>query len=131
MLGTGWQARTHLRAIAAVRDIKHVKVFSPTPANRARYADEMSQLLQIEVVPCESPEEAVEGVDILASCTNANTPPVTADMVAPGMHLDDVGGQFAPDVADKIDIIIGGGPKSQLIGGIPIDDSMGFPTEAP
>ena len=42
MLGSGGMARTYLEAFAAVRDIRSVKVFSPTKANRERYAEEMS-----------------------------------------------------------------------------------------
>ena len=128
MLGAGGMARSHLMAFAAVREIKVAKVFSPTKAHREQYAEEMSALLNIEVMPCESAEEAVSGADILSTCTNSVVHTVFAHMLEPGMHLTQVAREFAPDVLPKIDLAIGGDPKSQIYSGVPIDDSRGFTT---
>ena len=67
-------ARSHLMAFAAVRPIKGVKVYSPTPANCEAYAKEMAELLDIEVTPCGSAAEVVTGTDILSTCTNSVKP---------------------------------------------------------
>ncbi len=128
MLGAGGMARSHLMAFAAARPIKQVKVYSPTPANREVYAKEMSELLDVEVIPCGSAEEAVKGVDILSSCTNSVQPTVFASMLEPGMHLTQVAGELAPEVYARIDVGIGGDPSSQVVQGIPVDDSEGFTT---
>ena len=128
MLGAGGQARSHLMAFAAVRDIKEAKVFSPTKANRERYAEEMAELLDIEVTPCDSAEEAVSGANILSTCTNSVVPTVFARMLEPGMHITQVSAELAPDVSPMIDVAIGGDPKSQVYSGVPIDDSRGFTT---
>ncbi|MPZ14175.1 MAG: ornithine cyclodeaminase family protein [Chloroflexi bacterium] len=128
MLGAGGMARSHLMAFAAARPIKQVKVYSPTPANREAYAKEMSELLDLEAIPCASAEEAVKGVDILSSCTNSVVPTVFAPMLEPGMHLTQVAGEFAPEVYARIDVGIGGDPSSQVVQGIPVDDSEGFTT---
>src|ERR1700761_6954603 len=42
LLGTGWQAGTQLAAVCAVRDISLVRVFSPNPAHRVAFVQEMS-----------------------------------------------------------------------------------------
>ena len=128
MLGAGGMARSHLMAFAAVRGIKQVKVYSPTRENRERYAKEMAELLDLDVLPCESPEETVKGVDILSTCTNSVVPTVFERMLEPGMHLTQVASEFAPEVFARIDVGIGGDPSSQVVQGIPVDDSAGFTT---
>jgi ornithine cyclodeaminase/alanine dehydrogenase-like protein (mu-crystallin family) len=128
MLGSGGMARTHLTAFACVRNIKRAKVFSPSREHREIYAREMERKLGIETIPCAGAEEAAQGVDILATCTNAKEPTVYARMLEPGMHLTQVSGEFAPDVYPRLDVCIGGGPSSQVVEGAAIDDSQGFPT---
>ncbi len=128
MLGSGGMARSHLEAFADVRDIRTVRVYSPTRANRERYAHEMADRLSIEVIPCDSAEEAVRGAHILAACTNSMTPTVFGRMLEPGMHLTQVSGEWAADVYERIDVAVGGDPPSQVISGTPIDDSRGFAT---
>src|SRR6185295_16926403 len=65
IFGSGHQARANLRAITTVRDIESVKVYSSTKANRDLFAEEMTQLLNVEVRPVASPEEIVKGSDIV------------------------------------------------------------------
>jgi len=128
MIGSGGMARSHLMAFAAVRKIKKAKVYSPNREHRELYAKEMEQRLGLEVIPCSSPEEAARGVHILATCTNSREPTVFAKMLEPGMHLTQVAKEFAGDVYPKLNICVGGGPMSQIAGGVPVDDSKGFPT---
>jgi ornithine cyclodeaminase/alanine dehydrogenase-like protein (mu-crystallin family) len=90
MLGSGGMARTYAEAICTVRPIKEIRVFSPTPANRERYADEMRGKLGITVRVVESPHAAVRDADIVATCTDSRVPVFTADMldiVRPGAFL--------------------------------------------
>ena len=128
MLGSGGMAHSHLLAFAAVRNIQRVQVYSPTKANRERYAREMQEQLGVDVIPCDSPEAAVKGADILAACTNSVRPIVFANLLEPGVHLTQVSSEWAPDVYPRIDLGIGGDPASQVITGVPIDDSHGFPS---
>ena len=128
MIGSGGMAKSHLRAFAAVRNIKKVKVYSPNKEHRELYAKEMEQELKLEVLPCSSPDEAAKGVDILSTCTNAQEPTLFARLLEPGMHLTQVASEFASDVYPKIDVCMVGGPMSQVVGGVPVDDSEGFPT---
>ncbi len=61
-------------------------MYSPTPANRQRYAEEMAAELGIDVVPVDSARDAVRGVDILSPCTDSMVPVFEADWLEPGMH---------------------------------------------
>jgi hypothetical protein len=88
----------------------------------------MAAQLGIDVIPCASAEEAARGVDILATCTNAKEPTIYARHLESGMHLTQVSREFADDVNPKLDVCVGGGPASQIVEGVGIDDSQGFPT---
>lgn len=87
MLGSGWQAGSHVPAICAVRKIKRVQIFSPTKANRERFAGEMASLTGLECAAVESAESAAAGSDILVAATNAASPVVKPEWLKPGMFL--------------------------------------------
>ena len=50
-----------------------VKVFSPTPANRAAFADEMGARLEIEIQPVASAEAALRDSDLVACAVRAGS----------------------------------------------------------
>ena len=74
VLGSGGMARTYTEAIAAVRKLEEVRVYSPTPANREAFAEEMQQKLGVRVVPCDSTENALRDADMIATCTDSRVP---------------------------------------------------------
>ena len=84
IFGSGHQARANLQAITAVRDIESVKVYSSTKANRDRFAEEMTQMLNLEVRPVSSPEEIVKGSDIVMCATNSSQPVFEGKWLEPG-----------------------------------------------
>ena len=107
MLGSGGMARSHIDAFMCVRNIKKIQVYSPTRANREAYAEEMRAKWGIEVVASENEEEAYDGADIVAGCTNASVPIVRADLLKPGMHIVNVGGgtgMIAQEAQEKVDV---------------------------
>lgn len=107
LIGTGWQATGQIEAMAAVRELELVKVYSTTPAHREAFAETYSSKLGIEVRPVGSAAEAAEGVDILASATNSMTPTITPDLVRPGMHITSVRGSEIPlDVLKVVDRLV-------------------------
>jgi alanine dehydrogenase len=113
MIGSGGMARTVLEALVAVRSIAEVSVFSRTPANRERYAGEMSEQLGIKVTPVTSAREAVRGADILATTTDSMAPVVEADWLEPGMHIAAIGPiDLAPDCEARIDILVKQGQET-------------------
>jgi alanine dehydrogenase len=107
MLGSGGMARTFLEAFTCVRDIKQCKIYSPNPAHREAYAEEMSKRLGIEVRAVASAREAVRGADILCSCTDSMQPVYDADWIEKGMHVTNLGRREMPDAAmAKFDVVI-------------------------
>lgn len=107
MIGSGWQATGHIEAMAAVRKLELVKVFSTTPANREAFAETYSKKLGTEVLPVASIEEAAADADILVSATNSMTPTITPDLLRPGMHITSVRGSEIPlDVLKTVDRLV-------------------------
>jgi len=84
LFGSGHQARANLQAITAVRDIESVKVYSSTKENRDRFAEEMTQLLNVEVQPVSSPEAVIKGSDIVMCATNSSQPVFDGKWLEPG-----------------------------------------------
>jgi alanine dehydrogenase len=87
MMGSGGMAETYLEAIAAVRPLRLVKVYSPSQEHRETYAREMARRLEIEVVAVATPEEAVRGADIVSTATDSMSPTFDAAWVEPGAHV--------------------------------------------
>lgn len=74
VLGSGGMARTYSEAFSTIRDLERIRVYSPTKRNREAFATEMEAALNINVVPVSTAEEAMNGVDIAACCTDAASP---------------------------------------------------------
>ena len=107
MLGSGGMARTYLEAICAVRGIAEVRVYSPTRANRERYAAEMTGRLSVPVLPADSPEAAIADADIVASATDSMEPTFDAAWLEPGMHVTNLGpDEIGPEALERFDVKI-------------------------
>jgi len=92
MIGSGTQARSHARAFMAVRPLKQIKVYSPNPEHRRAYAEEVARVLEVDVVPVESAQAAMQGADIVSPCTSALEPVAEAEWLGPGAHVGGAGG---------------------------------------
>jgi alanine dehydrogenase len=124
MLGSGGQARSHLEAFATVRPIERCNVYSPTEANRELFATEMSQKLGIAVVAVDSPEEAVDGADIISCNTNSMKPILFPEMVTPGVHITVVSGEWDREVPKMFDVVPSSA-ESRIFHGAAPDVSLG------
>jgi alanine dehydrogenase len=121
LLGSGEQAKTQVTAHACVRRLTKVQVYSPTKANREKFAKEMTEQTGIEIVPVGSAEEAVRGSDIVSAATNTVEPVIQGKWLEAGMHVTSlVGGDgFLPrkeldDEAIRRANLIVVGYKSQI-----------------
>ncbi len=95
IIGTGFQARTQLEAVALARKLERVRAFGRNPERRERFAKEMTARIGTPVMPVASPEEAVRGADILITSTNATQPVVEGRWLEPGVHINAIGINFA------------------------------------
>jgi alanine dehydrogenase len=91
IFGTGWQAQGQVLAIAAVRPLKQVHVFSRDAAHRQRFVEELSGQVEAELIASDSPAEALDGASIVATATTARDPLFPSDAVADGTHVNAAG----------------------------------------
>jgi ornithine cyclodeaminase/alanine dehydrogenase-like protein (mu-crystallin family) len=95
VIGAGWQARSQIQAIARVRPVALVKVYSRSPERRESFAADMVAELGAEVVAVETAEDAVADADIVVTATNARTPVLRGAWLRPGMHVNAIGSNAA------------------------------------
>jgi alanine dehydrogenase len=92
IFGTGFQAESQLEAMCAVRRIKRVRAFSRRKERREAFSKTMEERLGVEVRPADSPQEIVEGADVLITATTASEPLFDGDWLVDGTHVNVVGG---------------------------------------
>ncbi|GMA64173.1 ornithine cyclodeaminase family protein [Alicyclobacillus fastidiosus] len=124
VIGTGVQARTQLEAAVAVRDIKHVRVFSRNQENREAFAAQMMNQLEVEVVAVDSPKNCIRGADIVICATNSGTPVFDAEWLQPGVHINTVG----PKSIKRHEVPIELGVRSSVIATDSIEQLKAYPT---
>ena len=122
VIGSGGMARTVLEAILLVREIQHVRVYSRSAARRDAFAAEAREKYGVEVVAVGSAEAAVEGADILATCTDSMAPVIDGTWLRPGMHVVNIGPEdLGADAEARIDRVVRQGSES-----LPIPESEEF-----
>ena len=89
VIGSGFQARTQVEAIRAVRSIREVRVWSRNPEKVRRLAEEAG------ATASDSAEAAVRGADIVVTATNSKDPVVETDWIARGAHVNAMGSNVA------------------------------------
>src|SRR3954464_284882 len=85
IIGTGVQARAHVRAFAHLRDWTEIRVAGRDQAKVEALAAEF------DATAAPSFEAAVRGADVGAATTHSDEPVVRAEWVAPGTHVSSVG----------------------------------------
>ena len=96
VIGAGVQARMQLRAVAAVREIDTIFLFSRTSTHVNSFADWINGHpdLKLKIHICNSLREAVKETDIVctATSTNSSTPLIERSWIGQGTHINAVGG---------------------------------------
>jgi ornithine cyclodeaminase/alanine dehydrogenase len=90
VLGCGVQGRSHVEALKTLFPLKKVMAYDANPKTAEQYAADISRSFDLEVVPTETPREAVSGCDIVVTAGKMAKPPHAT--IQPGW-LDD--GAFA------------------------------------
>jgi len=105
VLGAGSQARYQLRAMAGVREIRELRVWSPHPREVAEYQREMASALEVPVKGSESPREAVDGADLVITVTPSREPILELPWLAVGATIVAVGSDGPEKQELDVDIL--------------------------
>jgi ornithine cyclodeaminase/alanine dehydrogenase-like protein (mu-crystallin family) len=96
LFGAGVQARSHLRAMLAVRPIEDVVVVSRTPERATALAREASEAGMNARVG--GPDDVSER-DLVCTCTTSGTPVFDGSLLEQGTHVNAVGA-YRPDLRE-------------------------------
>ncbi|MCC7342504.1 MAG: ornithine cyclodeaminase family protein, partial [Bryobacterales bacterium] len=87
---------SQLHAVCTVRHVREVRVFSRRAENRLRFVEEFREYDAGDVKSVKTPEEAVEGADIVITATYSHDPVVADSAFENGVHINAMGSN-APD----------------------------------
>ena len=130
VLGSGTQALAHVRAIARVRDLTSVRLWSPNPRRRARAAQTLRAQLPFPVEAVDTAKEAVNGASVVAACTLSTTPVVHGAWLAPGCTVVSVGSfeptrsEVDPEVLRRSAAVVVDDPETAAEHAGPIVDAL-------
>src|SRR5256712_7668225 len=101
VIGTGVQARAHLRAVPGVRSFREVRVAGHDAAKARALVDDARRWLGgITLRAAASYAEAIAGADVVSAATHSPEPVVRREWLSPGAHLTSVGYNTArPEIA--------------------------------
>lgn len=93
IIGSGYEARGLLEAVLATRAVAEARVFSPTPASRARFADSFRQQHGLNITAAESAQQAVRHADVVlcAARSRDETPVLRGEWLSPGATVVSIG----------------------------------------
>lgn len=125
MIGNGAQSEFQSLAFKAICGIDSVRLYDIDPAATAKAAHNLAGH-GLSVVACASPEEAIEGAQIITTCTadKQYATILTDNMVGSGVHINAIGGdcpgktELAPAILHRSDIFVEFPPQTRIEGEI-------------
>src|SRR2546421_10867434 len=91
VIGTGVQARAHVRAVSRVRSFGQIRVVGRDVEKAKRLAKEFVGANYPRIVADADIEQAVREADVVCACTHSAEPVVRRDWLKPGVHVNSVG----------------------------------------
>lgn len=116
IVGCGIQARVQLERLVSRRRPGRVVAFGRDPERAGRYAAEMSERLELEVVATGEPREAVEGAQAVITVTPSRRFLVEADWLDEGATVVAVGAdmpgkqELEPRVLERAELLVADDP---------------------
>ena len=142
LIGSGTQAEAHALAVASIRQLEQVLIYSPNVTHRERLVAELhAQGLPAEAAA--SAQEVCTRSDLLTLATNSSTPVIETSWVEPGTHVCTLGPkerhrhEFPDNLADRAALVVTDSaaqlqsyPGGHLLSGVPTV-SLGACLESP
>jgi ornithine cyclodeaminase/alanine dehydrogenase-like protein (mu-crystallin family) len=89
VIGTGVQARAHVRALAACHQLTGIRVAGREPARARQCAAELTG--DVPVTACDSAAQALDGAGIVVTATSSAVPVLRRGWLDRGAHVNAVG----------------------------------------
>jgi ornithine cyclodeaminase len=113
LIGNGAQSEFQALAFRALCGIKELRLYDIDPAATAKCAANLAGT-GLKLVPCQSAEAAIEGADIITTCTaDKHFATILSDnMVGAGVHLNAIGGdcpgktELAPGILARASVFV-------------------------
>ncbi|WP_322889007.1 MULTISPECIES: ornithine cyclodeaminase [unclassified Yoonia] len=125
MIGNGAQSEFQCLAVKAVCGIDHVRLYDLDPAATAKCARNLEGL-GLQVTQCATPEEAIEGAQVITTATADKDMQtiLTDNMVGAGVHINAIGGdcpgktELHRDIVARSSIFVEYPPQTRIEGEI-------------
>jgi ornithine cyclodeaminase len=125
MIGNGAQSEFQCLAFKAICGIDTVRLYDIDPSATARFAANLKRH-GLNVVSCTSGQEAMEGAEIITTCTadKQNATILTDNMVGSGVHINAIGGdcpgktELHRDILLRSEIFVEYPPQTRIEGEI-------------
>ncbi len=125
MIGNGAQSEFQCLAVKAVCGISQVRLYDLDPAATAKCARNLDGL-GLHVTQCASPEEAIEGAQVITTATADKDMQtiLTDNMVGAGVHINAIGGdcpgktELHRDIVARAHIFVEYPPQTRIEGEI-------------
>ncbi|MGH7774284.1 MAG: NAD(P)-binding domain-containing protein [Candidatus Binatia bacterium] len=108
LIGSGRNATALLEAAISVRPIERISVYSRNPERRESFARKASQTPGVPVVSVSSPQEAIDGSEIVLVSTNSPEPALLGKWLCPGQSVFGAGrpNEFDEEVYLRASLIV-------------------------
>ena len=126
LIGNGAQSEFQALAFHHLLGIRHLRIYDVDPAASAKLVRNLENVPALRVDVCASTAEAVRGADIVTTVTadKAYATILTPDMIAPGMHINAVGGdcpgktEIHPEILTRGRVFVEFEPQSRIEGDV-------------
>ena len=125
MIGNGAQSEFQSLAMQAICGITHVRLYDVDPLATQKAAGHLAAA-GLKVTACKTAQEAIEGADIITTCTadKQYATILTDNMVGSGVHINAIGGdcpgktELHRDILLRSDIFVEFPPQTRIEGEI-------------
>ena len=94
-IGTGWQARSQVEAVCAVRKFERGLAYGRDPARLKAFCEEASNTVNLPIEPASSPNQVANESDVLIAATNSRRPVFDGNLLSAGVHINAIGSNGA------------------------------------
>lgn len=125
MIGNGAQSEFQSLAMKAICGVDTIRLYDKDRAASEKCAANLANT-GLNTVICNSPEEAIEGAQILTTCTadKQNATILSDNMVGAGVHINAIGGdcpgktELAKGILERSDVFVEFPPQTRIEGEI-------------